>query len=128
MLNKWVKCFARTQQNGVLALALVLGLLGLGLSAKAQKITTFDAPGAGTAAGQGTFGLGMTPLMAIEGFYVDANNAMHGFLRAPNGAITTFDPPGAGTGAGQGTVPESINPAGAITGYFIDNTGLSHSF
>jgi hypothetical protein len=101
------------------------------LEAQAQTkpdIITFDAPGAGTAAGQGTFGLGMTPSQAIEGFYIDSSNASHGFIRAKGGAITTFDAPGAGAGAGQGTFPESINPAGAITGFYTDATGLSHGF
>ena len=101
------------------------------LEAQAQTkpdIITFDAPGAGTAAGQGTFGLGMTPSQAIEGFYIDGNGAFHGFLRASNGVITTFDAPGAGTGPSQGTQPQSINPAGAITGYYTDASGLSHGF
>jgi hypothetical protein len=91
-------------------------------------IITFDAPGAGTAAGQGTFGLGMTPSEAIEGYYIDGNGAFHGFLRASHGVITTFDVPGAGTGPSQGTQPQSINPAGAITGYYTDASGLSHGF
>jgi hypothetical protein len=91
-------------------------------------IITFDAPGAGTAAGQGTFGFGMTPSQTIEGEYIDGNGVFHGFLRASNGVITTFDVPGAGTGPGQGTLPQSINPAGAITGYYIDASGLAHGF
>jgi hypothetical protein len=73
-------------RNGSLALCLAVCTLGLGLSATAQTITTFDAPGAGTAAGQGTFGLGMTPSQAIEGFYIDGNGAFHGFLRASHGS------------------------------------------
>lgn len=97
-------------------------------SARQPTITTFDAPGAGTAAGQGTFGLGMTPSQAIEGFYTDGNGAFHGFLRGSNGVIATFDAPGAGTGPGQGTQPESINPAGAITGFYTDASGLAHGF
>jgi hypothetical protein len=91
-------------------------------------IITFDAPGAGTAAGQGTFGFGMTPSQTIEGDYIDGNGAFHGFLRASNGVITTFDAPGAGTGPSQGTEPFSINPAGAITGFYTDASGLSHGF
>jgi hypothetical protein len=101
------------------------------LEAQAQTkpdIITFDAPGAGTDSGQGTFGFGMTPSQAIEGYYIDGNGAFHGFLRASNGVITTFDVPGAGTGPGQGTLPFSINPAGAITGYYTDASGLSHGF
>src|SRR4029077_14849421 len=71
-----------------MALCLVLSL-GLGLSVNAgQKktsITTFDAPLAGTAAGQGTFPSGINDSGAITGFVRDANVARHGFLRAPDG-------------------------------------------
>jgi hypothetical protein len=46
-------------------------------------ITTFDVPGAGTAAGQGT--LPATPNLfgAITGQDIDANNVHHGFVRKP---------------------------------------------
>src|SRR5208282_1531276 len=93
--------------------------------------TTFDAPGAGTGAGQGTepmFFSALTPLGAITGFYIDANNAMHGFVRAPEGLITTFDVLRAGTGAGQGTEPMANNRPGAIAGYYIDANNASHGF
>jgi hypothetical protein len=46
-------------------------------------ITTFDAPGAGTGAFQGTFTSQNNPGDAITGFYIDANNVYHGFLRTP---------------------------------------------
>jgi hypothetical protein len=44
-------------------------------------ITTFDAPGAGTGPGQGTFSIGNNPSGAITGYYVDGSNVNHGFLR-----------------------------------------------
>ncbi|MGH7744490.1 MAG: hypothetical protein ACRETP_03700 [Steroidobacteraceae bacterium] len=51
------------------------------------KLTEFDAPGAGTAAGQGTAcqfcGLGLNDFGEIAGTYLDANNVYHGFLRLP---------------------------------------------
>jgi len=92
------------------------------------EIITFDVPGAGTGAGQGTFPGGIDDRGAIVGFYVDAGNVNHGFLRDPDGIITTFDAPGAGTGAGQGTVPQQSNPAGAITGMYMDANCLYHGF
>jgi hypothetical protein len=89
-------------------------------------ITTFDAPGAGTGAGQGTLPFGINPAGTVLGYYIDAGDAAHGFLRTPNGAITTFDPPGAGTGPGQGTNAFSITPAGAIAGRYSDASSVFH--
>jgi hypothetical protein len=57
------------------------------LRTRAGKITTFDAPGAGTVGspggGQGTQPMTINPEGAITGHYTDANNAVHGFLRIP---------------------------------------------
>jgi hypothetical protein len=58
-------------------------------------ITTFDAPGAGTGNGQGTFSFAISQGGQITGFYFDGTNANHGFLRHENGVITTVDVPGA---------------------------------
>jgi hypothetical protein len=91
-------------------------------------ITTLDAPGAGTGAGQGTFGVGLTLNREIEGVYVDANGVLHGFVRSNRGTFTTFDVPSAGTGAGQGTLPESNNTLGAIAGNYIDGNFVNHGF
>ena len=91
-------------------------------------ITTFDAPGAGTAAGQGTFGLGINPPGTIAGIYLDASNVYHGFLRAKGGSITTFNAPGAGTGPFQGTIAFGLNPEGAIAGYYADASNVNHGF
>jgi hypothetical protein len=112
--------------NSIVCLLLVCA--GAALAQEKPTITTFDAPGAGTGSGQGTFPFGINPAGAIEGEYIDANNVNHGFLRARGGRFTTFDAPGAGTGSGQGTVPFSINRRGAITGYYTDGGGLSHGF
>src|ERR1700686_990129 len=83
------------------SVCLVLCTLGLGLSVNAGEkktiITTFDAPGAGAAAGQGTFANGMNNSGAITGFIRDANAARHAFLRGRDGTFTIFDDPSAGT-------------------------------
>lgn len=51
------------------------------LRARNGTITTFDAPGAGTAPGQGTVADDINPEGVITGFYFDANNVSHGFVR-----------------------------------------------
>jgi hypothetical protein len=92
-------------------------------------ITTFDAPGAGTGAGQGTMPAGIDPARTIEGVYADASNVFHGFVRTKSGTITTFDAPGADTtDSGYGTFPSSLNDFGAITGYYLDASSVYHGF
>jgi hypothetical protein len=121
-------------------LLVVLCTFGLGHSVNAgggnTTITTFDAPGAGTAAGQGTIAFAINLSGAIAGFTRDANNARHGFLRAPDGTFTIFDDPNAGTcsascgniGNGQGTRAFAINPSGQIVGSYTDNIGRCHGY
>src|SRR5207302_114184 len=91
-------------------------------------ITTFDAPGAGTAAGQGTFGFGINPAGMIAGIDQDASNVYHGFLRARDGTFTTFDAPGSGTGPFQGTIAFGLNLAGVIAAYYADASNVNHGF
>ncbi len=132
-------CASHAYSRLPIALWLVLCTLGLGLSVNAgeKKTTiTFDAPGAGTAPGLGTFPSGMNDLGAITGFIRDANAARHGFLRAPDGTFTIFDDPNAGTcsascgtiGNGQGTRAYAINLFGEITGFYTDNGGRCHGY
>src|SRR6266513_1504985 len=94
-------------------------------------ITTFDAPGAGTGPGQGTLPFAINPAGTVLGYYIDAGDASHGFLRALDGTITTFDAPNAGTGPGQGTIVfavDCLNPAGAITATSLDANNVNHGF
>jgi hypothetical protein len=123
-----------------MALCVVLCTLGLGLSVDAGEtrtaLTTFDAPGAGTAPNQGTFPSGINLFGAITGFIRDANSARHAFLRARDGTFTIFDDPAAGTcstscgtiGNGQGTRAYAINLFGEITGFYTDNSGRCHGY
>src|ERR1700730_3857481 len=123
-----------------MALCVVLCTLGLGLSVDAGEtrtaLTTFDAPGAGTAPNQGTFPSGINLFGAITGFIRDANSARHAFLRARDGTFTIFDDPNAGTcsfscgtiGNGQGTRAYAINPSGEIVGFYTDNSARCHGY
>jgi len=99
----------RHLRNSRFTLSLLLVCASIAWAEKKPTITTFDAPGAGTGPGQGTVALGLSPSGVIEGYYLDAGNVFHGFVRARHGTINTLDAPGAGTGPGQGTLPESIN-------------------
>ncbi len=94
-------------------------------------ITPFDAPGAattGTAIVEGTIGFSINTNGDIAGTYLDANNVIHGFVRAADGTITTIDDRYAGTGALQGTASFSINDLGEITGVYADTNGMLHGY
>jgi len=108
------------------------------------RITTFDAPGAGSQnvpgyfltlafpimTGQGSYASSINRAGAIAGFYFDSQNVAHGFLRDPDGKFTTFDAPKkyAGTGLGQGTFAGNINDSGVIAGYTVDANGVDRGF
>jgi len=49
----------------------------------AGKFTTFDVPGAGTGAWQGTMPISISSEGAITGWYIDASGVNHGFIRLP---------------------------------------------
>jgi hypothetical protein len=89
---------------------------------------TFDAPGAGTGSGQGTYTWAINPAGTTAGASQDNNGVYHALLRTADGKITLFDIKGAGTGAGQGTQAEGINPSGVITGYYTDANNVSHGY
>lgn len=85
-------------------------------------ITTLDAPGAGkgtspsTGDPLGTKLVGVNDNGVIIGTYIDANEAVHGFMVSASGAITTLNAPGGQDGIG--TIPTSINDNGMIVGSF----------
>jgi hypothetical protein len=117
-----------------LALSATLVLFPLCPSASAQqpKFVIFDAPGADTTPGDynGTYPTGINNLGAITGYYIDANDVYHGFLRSPVGKLTSFEAPGADTtpGSFNGTSPGAINDVGAIAGSYGDANGVNHGF
>src|SRR5437773_9020650 len=108
--------------------ATILVALTISAPLSAQTITTFDAPGAGTGAFQGTYATNLAPSGTNIGFSRDANDVRHGFVRSQDGSFTIFDAPGAGTAPGQGTRAYSINPSGTITGFFNDAVNVFHGY
>jgi hypothetical protein len=90
--------------------------------------TTIDAPGAGGTTPQGTFGIGLDSNGDVLGYFIDANNNVHGFIRTFAGATTTVDAPGANAGQGLGTEVTGINISGEAAGFYSDPQGIFHSF
>jgi len=63
------------------------------------------------------------------GYYEDAANIYHGFLRDARGGLLTIDDPEAVLSAGNGTFATAINDKGEIAGYYNDkNTGGVRAF
>src|SRR6266487_2166789 len=91
--------------------ATILIALAISIPLSAQTVTTFDAPGAGTGAFQGTYPFNVDPSGTIIGRTLDAGNVRHGFIRSTQGSYTIFDAPSAGTASGQGTWAYATNPA-----------------
>ena len=123
--------FAKVKTRAALQLvaaAIILFAVEICASTFAQTIVTFDAPGAGTGAGQGTYATNIAASGTIIGFSRDAADIRHGFIRSNGGEFTLFDAPGAGTGAGQGTRAYAINPSGAIAGFYSDSANVFHGY
>lgn len=94
-------------------------------------ITDFNAPGAGTGAGQGTNFAGLSGINTagtITGPYVDSKGVFHGYIRSTAGKYTILNVASAGKGAGQGTLAGNINTSGEIAGFYTDGAGVNHGF
>ena len=94
----------------------------------------FDAPGAGTSAGEGTTLIGLNLEGAAVGYYIDANETFHAFLRSSHGKYTTFEAPGACPGnipsGCHGSGAWDINAFGVVVGPYEDTSGnyVAHTF
>jgi hypothetical protein len=89
---------------------------------------SFDAPGAGTGAGQGTTSWSINSTGDTAGVVVDSMGVPHGFLRIKTGSFVTFDAPNASQRADNGTTGRSVNDAGEVAGYFVAVTGVRRGF
>ena len=117
---------------------LLFALAGMAISfalpipAQSGQIIKFDAPGAGnTGFFQGTFPLDINAFGQAIGYFVDAQNLFHGFVRYADGRIETIDAPGAGTNpafVSEGTIAYSINIEGRIVGRYLDSNDVYHGF
>ena len=105
--------------KGSLSFLLVLCGLLLGSRASAQNsppVITFDAPGAGTTHGEGTWATAINAGGAIAGNYIDSGGACHGFIRNVDGIYISFDTPLGQLGAPTCPLSTSISASGVITG------------
>ena len=87
-----------------------------------------DAPGAGTAAGQGTEPSAISNTGVIDGETVTSGNVDQGWLLY-KGRFAGLNDPQAGTAAGQGTIPLNISSDGSVAcGLYLDANGVQHGF
>jgi len=98
-------------------------LLAFTVQGYSQKYTTFNVPGDGPGAQQGTMAIGVNTRGSVVGQYMDSNGACHVFLRKPTGKFMKFDPPGAVNAWAFG-----LNDKDTIAGYYADTVGVYHGF
>ena len=87
---KSIHCTFSTSNYLMLAITL---LLCAPLFGQTPSFTSFDAPGAGSGIGQGTFPVAINSEGVIAGYYIDSSFVSHGFVRQANGRIIQFIPP-----------------------------------
>ena len=107
----------------VVAASVILAFTLLPTAHGQNGFISFDAPGAGTANGQGTIPTAINDSGLIGGFFIDGANGQHGFLRAPDGTFTTVDIPNA-----VWTQVHALNNGGAAVGDFLDHLNRWHGF
>ena len=79
----------------------------------------FTVPGAG---GLGTTAAGINASGQVVGYFGDANNASHGFLKYGS-TLTQIDVPGA-----TDTFSYAINNRSDMAGWYVDQQGIPHGF
>ena len=93
------------------------------------NITILDAPGAGTASGEGTEVVDLNAVGAMVGGInvgvVNGVDTTHSLLRSASGSYSIFDPPEA---EGVSSYAEGINASGTITGTFRASSLVRHGF
>lgn len=83
------------------------------------KITSFDAPGAGTGANQGTEFEGVSPGGYLCGLYITSNSAEYGFLLSPSGEFFQIDIQGSSVVFASG-----VNDAGQVVGAYSSSNAF----
>jgi hypothetical protein len=86
-------------------------------------VETFDAPGA-----KNTIVASINVHREVAGYYTDASNIAHGFIRKASGKFKTFDAPQASPQPGRGTFVSDLNDAGTVTGEVFDVEFGAHGY
>jgi uncharacterized membrane protein len=93
------------------------------------NITLLDAPGAGTAANEGTELVGINASGVIVGGInvgvINGVNTTHSVVRNADGSFTVFDPPQAGA---HSSFAEGINDDGVVVGAYRDANLVRHGY
>lgn len=124
-----MQCFqpAKTRSFSIaiagIALAMFAGGSCLAQEATAPAFTSFDAPGAGTGSGQGTFPVAITWNGFIGVTVFDNNTVAHAYVRSPKGYYTAVAPPNS-----IDTYLAGLNSSGQIVGAFIDSKNQTHGY
>jgi hypothetical protein len=93
------------------------------------QITTFQAPDAFTTGYlNGTTSVNINSAGDSTGWYYDAAQVVHSYVRLANGVITEYSAPGASSLAYHGTWPTQIDDAGAVIGFYFDDNYGSHGY
>ena len=108
--------------------ALIFAGFWASTQASGQTIIVYDAPGAGTANGQGTAPISLYGKGVVCGFQIQSNGARKGFVRAADGAITSFNVPGSGTLNNQGTRAYGMTASGRVEGFYADSNLVRHGY
>jgi hypothetical protein len=87
------------------------------------EFITFSAPGDGLGSSQSTTPTSLNNKGQVTGWYVDANNGVHGFLRQVGGRMNTFDIAG-----GTYTEPFGISDNGTVTGTYETSSNVITGF
>ncbi len=125
-------CWVVACAVGVLLLMLSPVTIAVASVQPRAQYETIDAPGAGSASGQGTILQGIDANGEVVGIYEDAGNLDHGFTDLA-GTFTTIDDPFADTGTvtppntGQGTNAYAIT-RGTVVGDYIGPSGTFRGF
>lgn len=92
-------------------------------------VTILDAPGAGTAANEGTELIDMNTSGTIAGGInvgvVNGIGTTHSLVRAMDGIFTVFDPPQSGA---HSSLAEAINDSGVVVGTYRDANLVRHGY